>query len=71
MKTIILLCLAVLLCGCVEVLTPPHHYVNASKLCEAHGGLVSGTYHKLARGEWFYQVNCANGTMREASFKAN
>lgn len=71
MKTIMALCLAVLLCGCTNDITPPHHYVNASKLCEAHGGLLSGTYYKVTRGEWFYEVNCADGTMREASSKAN
>lgn len=66
MKTIILLCLSVLLCGCVKDLTPPHHYINASKLCEAHGGLVSGTYHRDAVGIWKYSVNCADGTMPQA-----
>jgi hypothetical protein len=66
MKTIILLCLAVLLCGCSKDLTPPNHYINATKLCEAHDGLVSGHYFPY-NGGTVYEVNCRDGITIRAS----
>lgn len=62
-KIIIALCLLLLLSGCTSELTPPHHYVNASKLCETHDGLVSGTYYLNTNDAWVYKVNCVDGNM--------